>query len=410
MDAAAAARARRRAELAEAVAQRQAYEQLCGTLEAQRVSLEVDIEELREQLPQSGAARVAEQSPPRPPPQPQPQPQLQLEPGLTAATAENAKLRKRVAQLEQRYVENLDSLKRAGAEKQQLEQKLTDHEKLNRQLVDEASSAAAQHIFDREHDQLAISNLERAVADARAELAQQQATHKESLRELAAKVATEQGEERESLALRLARADCEQSRLQAANAKLTDDLGECRLWLSTQTTELAASEEAYAAEASRADGLQAQAEAAQLEASEYADLAHDTAAVLQDAEAEAAHECAGLHELCQYLNEQVERLTTNAEENAAAYIDQMVAGRDQRSAVGKPATQHALPGEQLEYGKNAAEIAADRMALITAEEIEQLEYGKNAAEIAADRMALITAEEIENHPGAAAADAQQQQQ
>jgi hypothetical protein len=54
------------------------------------------------------------------------------------------------------------------------------------------------------------------------------------------------------------------------------------------------------------------------------------------------------------------------------------AGRDQRSAVGKPATQHALPGEQLEYGKNAAEIAADRMA-------------------------LITAEEMENHPGAAAA-------
>ena len=93
MDAAAAARARRRAELAEAVAQRQAYEQLCGTLEAQRVSLEVDIEELREQLPQSGAARVAEQSPPRPPPPPtpppQPQPQLEqlplLEPRLGRA-------------------------------------------------------------------------------------------------------------------------------------------------------------------------------------------------------------------------------------------------------------------------------------------------------------------------------------
>jgi hypothetical protein len=50
---AASLRAQRRAELAEAVAQRQAYEQLCSTLEAQRQGLEGDIDELRTRLPDS---------------------------------------------------------------------------------------------------------------------------------------------------------------------------------------------------------------------------------------------------------------------------------------------------------------------------------------------------------------------
>ena len=137
-------------------------------------------------------------------------------------------------------MENMESLRQARAEQEQLryvqaraddslrsaEQKAQDYQRLHEQLIDEASRSAAEHIVDREHHQLAISQLERAVAEGQEQLAQQACVRAELVADITAKSNTEH----EMLA-----------QLQAANVRLQNDLNECRRWLSDQTAALAAS-------------------------------------------------------------------------------------------------------------------------------------------------------------------------